>query len=239
MMSDAYIDYNAAWAQWDDMIKYSPAPFHRRRLIMRLMQDISFESAIDVGCGNGELLLTIEKRYPHARLLGIDVSTHIIASNRRQFPRMSFYCVDIGVERLSEQSDLVVCSEVLEHIADARQAMLHLRQMCKRYLILTVPCGKVFPIDRAVGHFRHFSAQQMAELLRKQNFEPECLWEWGFPFHTLYKYGINLAPQFNMRQFAAGRYSLTQKILATFLIWLFYANACRFGTQLLVRAKAI
>ena len=42
-------DYERGWTQWGDMIRYSPAPFHRRRLIMKLADEVPFESVYASG----------------------------------------------------------------------------------------------------------------------------------------------------------------------------------------------
>ena len=88
------IDYERGWTQWGDMIRYSPAPFHRRRLILELADEVPFESVLDVGCGNGELLLTLSRRRSLRRLVGMDIAASVIDENRRAFP--SFESFHLG-----------------------------------------------------------------------------------------------------------------------------------------------
>jgi len=233
------INYNAGWTQWDDMIKYSPAPFHRRRLILKLADELSFNSVLDVGCGNGELLLALNRHRAVSRLVGADIAERVITENRTVFPTFEFHQLDVGATWLPEQFDLVVCSEVIEHVADYQQALRHLRQMCSRYLILTVPSGKVFPIDRMMGHYRHFAPDELCQALRQADFEPERVWLWGFPFHTLYKHLINRSPESSVQRFSTGVYTTTDRLIAKLVTWLFYLNLCHLGAQLVVRARVI
>jgi len=108
------IDYERGWTQWGDMIRYSPAPFHRRRLILELADEVPFESVLDVGCGNGELLLALSRRRPLRRVIGMDIAASIIDENRSTFPNFEFHRMDIGSGWLPTECDLVVCSEVIE-----------------------------------------------------------------------------------------------------------------------------
>jgi SAM-dependent methyltransferase len=231
------IDYNEAWTQWGDMIKYSPAPFHRRRLILKLAVEISFDSVLDVGCGNAELLVALSQSKHVPRVVGADIAEDVLSRNRTAFPAFVFHQLDISAASLPEQFDLVVCSEVIEHVSDWQQALRHLREMTRGYLILTVPSRKVFPIDRKMGHHRHFASDELCQGLRQTGFEPERVWRWGFPFHTLYKHLINLSPETSMNRFSTAAYTTSDRVIAKFVAWLFYLNLYHLGTQLVVRAR--
>jgi hypothetical protein len=39
--------YDAGWDSWNDMIRYSPAPWHRWRLITRLAGSVPFASTLE------------------------------------------------------------------------------------------------------------------------------------------------------------------------------------------------
>ena len=230
-------DYDAGWDQWADMVKYSPAPYHRRRLIVDLAQRVRFASVIDIGCGTGELLRAVEQRFHPAVMAGTDLSPAVVKRNQEHMPAVSFHAHDLARGPLDRRWDLVLCSEVIEHIADYDAALRHLRAMCAGHLIVTVPSGRIFPIDLAMGHHQHFSPDEMAAALGRAGFEPVVTWQWGFPWHTAYKHLINLSPDASMRRFSAGAYSALDKWLARALAALFYANLKQRGTQLIVLAR--
>jgi 2-polyprenyl-3-methyl-5-hydroxy-6-metoxy-1,4-benzoquinol methylase len=234
--------YDWTWTQWNDMIHYSPAPFHRRRLILQLAAARPFETVLDIGCGNGELLQALHPLRPAAHLAGVDISPQVIEANRKCWPSDEFYTLDIAAAHLPATFDLVICAEVLEHIADYPQALRNMRSMCRGYLILTTPSGTLFPIDQAMGHYRHFSPAAARALLRQSGFEPEVVWNWGFPFHTLYKYAININPGAMQARFASQRsYSSRDRLLSQIIGGLFYVNFknSRWGQQLIVCARAV
>lgn len=213
------------------MINFSPAPFHRRRLILDLARRIQFTTVLDVGCGNGALLEALQQSFS-AKLTGIDVSEYVITENAKRLRSCYFRHLDISRAALEDKFDLVICSEVLEHIADQDSAVSNLRSMCKRYLILTVPGEPMFPLDRHFGHVRHYTARSLVALLQKHGIAPVVTLNWGFPFHTLYKHLINLNPQSSMRRFAHEEYGPIEKLTSFILRFLFYFNLRRGGLQI-------
>jgi len=233
------IDYNTAWDQWDDMIVHSPAPRHRRRLILRMAATMEWSSALDAGCGNGALLAAIAGRFPGKDLAGADVSDKVIAADRGRYPGINFQIFDLASSALPAKFDLVLCSEVLEHVQDVPRALANLKSMCVRWLILTVPAGRIFEIDRLVGHRQHFNRDSLTTMLNQAGFIPVTMWRWGFPFHTLYKHLINMSPSAAMDSFASRRYSRRAILAGHLLTALFHLNLLDFPiyNQLIVSAR--
>ena len=225
------VNYDRGWENWRDMIDFSPAPFHRRRLIMNYAKRISFRSALDVGCGNGTLLKEMSKLAP-VNLAGVDLSEYIVDRNKLSFSGIRFHAMDISRNALEEKFDLVICSEVLEHLEDVDRALQNLHKMCGRYLIITVPTGPIFPIDKAMGHIRHYMPDELVTSLRQHGFKILSIDRSGFPFHTLYKFLINTRPDSCLERFATKSYGWVEKIISDLLRGLFYLNSSKRGWQL-------
>jgi hypothetical protein len=111
--------------------------------------------------------------------------------------------------------------------------------MCSDRLIVTVPAGKVFEIDRLMGHCRHFSPGDIRLALGQAGFEIETLWRWGFPFHVVYKRLINAFPDATVNHFAGRKYSATERFIGRLITWLFYLNLTDFSVsnQIIVSAR--
>lgn len=230
------MDYNKITHQWNDVHHYSPAPRHRRRLILKIINKLSFDSILDVGCAQPYLLNMINKE--NRKFFGCDISEKVITENRDTFSDINFEVLDISKEiyQGNRTFDLLVCSEVLEHIENWEIAIKNLSTMTKKYLLITVPKGKVHGIDKIVGHVRHFEGNELICELGKNGFKILSLKYWGFPIHWLYKYAINsIAKDKIYDYFAVSKYGLIKKLFSIILYCLFFLNDFfNSGNQLIV-----
>lgn len=212
---------------WDDNHRYSPAPRHRRRLICKLLRELPFNSCLDAGCAQPYLLFDLHQQ--GKEVFGCDLSDQVITSNRTRFPFAGFAELDITKSCYpgKRQFDLVISSEVLEHIKNWPAAVKNLCSMAKKYILLTVPSGPIRAIDRRVGHVQHFRGPELTACLEQQGFEILQARYWGFPLHSCYKFLINhLAPEQMYANFSVARYGWLQKILSQILYGLFFINDC-------------
>ncbi len=231
------VDHNVGWKLWTDMVRYYPSGVHRRRLIAEWIAPLSPTEILDVGCGPGVMVDHLHARFPSARFAGCDNAAQTIADNRRRLPWCRFEVVDIGREKLDAQFDVVVCSEVLEHVADDARAMAHLASMTRRYLMLTVPSGPLYPLEAGFGHLRHYELASFCRFVESYGLRVLRAEAWGFPWMTAFKAAANLRPSQTMAGFGAGRWSWPKKLFGAALTALFYANLPRRGPQLLVLAS--
>lgn len=231
------VDHDRGWELWTDMVRYYPSGVHRRRLIAEWIAPIAPAEILDVGCGPGVMVDYLHTRFPTARFAGCDNAAQTIADNRRRLPWCRFEVVDIGREKLDDQFDVVVCSEVLEHVFDDDRALAHLASMTKRYLMLTVPSGPLYPLEAGFGHLRHYDLATFCRFVESHGLRVVRAESWGFPFMTAFKAAANLRPNTTMAGFGAGRWSLPKKLFGAALTSLFYLNVRNRGPQLLVLAS--
>src|SRR4051812_39532006 len=71
-----------AVACWDDAHRYTPAPRHRRRLLIRQMSQVHFDDVLDAGCAQPFLLKEVAAKFK-ARGYGCDLSERVVAENRK------------------------------------------------------------------------------------------------------------------------------------------------------------
>jgi len=85
-------------------------------------------SVLDVGCGTGEILISLRPR----RGVGIDLSRSMIDRAREKNPALSWYPGTLGELRdtLRETFDWVILSDVIEHLEDREGTFADLRRYC-------------------------------------------------------------------------------------------------------------
>ena len=173
---------------------------------------------------------------------GCDISDQVIADNRKSMSGCEFQVLDLTRECWPEgrQFDLVLCSEVLEHLPDWKAAVRHLIRMARKHLLITVPSGPIRTMDRMVGHLQHFQCPELSAVLTENGCVVEHARRWGFPVHSLYKYLISLlSPGHLYSTFSGGKpYGLAKKGLCQILYSLFFLNDLgHSGDQLFVYAR--
>ncbi|QWR78226.1 class I SAM-dependent DNA methyltransferase [Candidatus Magnetomonas plexicatena] len=207
--------YDELWKEWDDMHYHSPAPRIRRERIISMLKKAPFKSLLDVGCGNGEFLKEVRDNIRNISLAGADISQLAIESNCKRFNDMRFYQLNLNEETLPEKFDVVTSMEVIEHCSDYTESIKRLSEMTRGRLIITVPCGPVFPIDRIVGHTKHFTVKEIQHAIEKAGLRVISIQRWGFPFFNLYKHAINVSPEKTMESFMSEKpYTWKHKLLS-------------------------
>jgi len=228
-------EYDYGWLnEWDDMKKYGPFSRHLRRLILDMIRPLEFESVLDIGCGQGALLVEIQAKFPHIRPCGVDLSSRAIELARARVPGGEFFVLDVVNESLARKFDLVICSEVLEHIPDDVAAMCHLAAMTGKYLVVTTLQGRMRPSEVVMGHVRNYARGELAYKLAQSGLRVTRTIEWGFPFYSpLYR---DFLDRIGNRG-TSGKYGVARKIIAAGLYALFALNSTRSGDEILLLAE--
>lgn len=125
---------------------------YRRRLTFVINQIKQWElisgrspRVLDVGCGSG-ILLTIPVASYGYEVLGIDIHEESIQYANKLNPYKNLKFEIIEVEQLasaSEEYDIIICSEVLEHLAHPERLLNNLRELISEdgIVIITIPNG--------------------------------------------------------------------------------------------------
>lgn len=138
---------------------------------------------LDVGCGVGTIDFFISKKVKS--VLGIDISEHSIKlagenSKLLLLKNLNYKSIDLISLRTIKKFDVVICSEVLEHLKRDIQTVQKIYRLLKPggTLIVSVPLrtaplyklGILKKFDKRVGHLRRYSVEGLVEILKKARF---------------------------------------------------------------------
>jgi ubiquinone/menaquinone biosynthesis C-methylase UbiE len=238
-------DYDEQWSRLSDFIKYNPGARHRRRLIADAITKLRPPSTVlEVGCGPGELIMDLKRLCPSAKLSGLDLSTVAIEACRRAHADVTFHVADIVESALDSSFDLIVCSEVTEHVDDPLRALRNMRAMTTEggFLVLTTPHGRIHSTELAIGHLKHPTRSELTKWLQEAGFRVVRIRQWGWPGYTTLKYAANLAPETTMHQLGSGKYGSVKirlnQLAYSLTHWLSLPTS-PIGSQLVVTARAV
>lgn len=161
---------------------------HNRRIavICDLIEREAATRVLEVGCGDGFVLEALSEK-TDAELTGIELSETRLARARRRAPGARLVLGDARqLPFASDAFDLVICTEVLEHIPEPERAINEIRRVTRvgGIAVVTVPnetnwrMGRAmllrFPI-RIPDHVNQFTVRSMNGLFDNQPLRLICL----------------------------------------------------------------
>jgi len=150
------------------------------RNITELYLSVEAESVFDGGCGEGFILNTLNKARPVRSCYALDLDINEVKDASVNLP----FC-DVRQGSLYEipfkddSFDLVICSEVLEHLEDPGRGLHELHRVSRKYVILSVPREPVWRILNIVrftywpefgntpGHLNHWTRYSFVKFVKK------------------------------------------------------------------------
>jgi 2-polyprenyl-3-methyl-5-hydroxy-6-metoxy-1,4-benzoquinol methylase len=94
-------------------------------------------SVLDIGCSEGWLARSIK---PNVSYVGIDVALTVKKEDSAGSCRFIQFNLDEGRIPLPDRSfDLVVCTEVLEHLDELHFVVAEIARLCRGYVIISLP----------------------------------------------------------------------------------------------------
>ncbi len=163
-----------------------PLMDHLYKKILFHLKDAPGKKLLDVGCGAGKVISLAGK--DGFEVLGVEIEEKVagLAQKNLQKERVKGKIItgDILKTKLKkEQFDVVVCSEVIEHVDSPEKIIQEIHRLLKKdgILILTTPHNQRYwtVSDEFAEHKRRFSIKQIKKILA--NFEIKKIYTVGFP----------------------------------------------------------
>lgn len=139
---------------------------------------------LDIGCGAGTVDFYLASQ--GHKVLGLDISERAVktcgetAQALNLKDELNFEKLNFPDERPSGVFDLVICSEILEHLKDDKKAVEAIFNLLRPggVVIVSAPSenaplyriGLAKNFDKKVGHLRRYSPEELGILIRKAGF---------------------------------------------------------------------
>jgi SAM-dependent methyltransferase len=166
----------------------------RLRYIISFLSEIFEKNQImtfaDIGCAEGLYLKYVSSTHNDTFCIGVDLSRTFIekAKGNGKILNTAYVVCDVRNLPFKDNSiDLLLCSEVLEHIHNYRKSLAELFRVSKKYLVISFPghsyiyeiISKIKPLKEIadnlvldVGHVSDVEVSDVQELLKNKG---ECL----------------------------------------------------------------
>ncbi len=164
-----------------DKWEYSSAIYQKHlRLYLdamfALLQKTGARSVLDAGCGEGVVYRAMRKRGFAGEWTGIDLSLDALDYAKRESPEATWIVGSIlDMPFPSNSFDLVLSSQVLEHLQEPEKALQEFARCARHWLVISVPYEPLFRwltwlsvrfrLGGDPGHVNHWRPREFRHLL--------------------------------------------------------------------------
>ncbi|MDZ7587272.1 MAG: class I SAM-dependent methyltransferase [Patescibacteria group bacterium] len=230
--------------------KLNPIHFVKRCLInnevRRIVSSRTDVKIADLGCGLGIISRELAN---FAKVDAYDIDARAVKFAREKYHQsINLNLYDDNILNIKKNNyDLVICSEVLEYIADDLAVLNKINKMLKPngYFILTVPFNKslITEFDKREKS-RRYPLRQISNKVEKANFTIRKVRYWGYPLLKLFYLNVYVPKsnreaikKINKYQFSKITLWLLKYIRYIFLIDLLFNSKKSFGLLLIGQKK--
>lgn len=129
---------------------------------------------VDIGCGNGSLIASLERLFPRGRFCGVDGYAEALANARKRSATARLILGDITrLESIGDAGtyDAATILDVLEHLDEPERTLEGLKPWLRDggIVIASVPAHMLLWSDRDVflGHRKRYAKHELTGLLRR------------------------------------------------------------------------
>jgi ubiquinone/menaquinone biosynthesis C-methylase UbiE len=148
-----------------------------------MIKPLRVKNVLDVGCGEGITLKKLEEKKIGKNNEGIDNSTAAIKIGTKLYPNLKLMKGDVYRLPYPDNAfDLVICTEVLEHLSDPVKAVREIKRVSGKYVLFSVPNEPFFIMANFLRgkylkrfgnhpeHINHWTFWSFERFLKKEGF---------------------------------------------------------------------
>ena len=148
--------------------------------VKSIINKLSFNSILDVGCGEGVILQILKKELQDKKCVGIDLDTIHVKMSASNAPFCNYNIATIYSLPFKDNSfETVLCLEVLEHLEFLEKAIQELKRVSFKNILISVPREPIWrflnmvrlkylsDLGNTSGHINHWTSRSIFFLLKK------------------------------------------------------------------------
>ncbi|MBI2613596.1 MAG: class I SAM-dependent methyltransferase [Candidatus Levybacteria bacterium] len=148
--------------------------------LIALAKPLSPQTILDAGCGEGFTMDKLAKFGVGKKIEGVEHSKEAIALGRELFPNLTFKEGSAYQLPYKDNSfDLVVCTEVLEHLERPAKVLSEVLRTSKKHVLISIPNEPFFMLGNFMrgknlsrlgndpGHINHWAIASFLNFLKK------------------------------------------------------------------------
>jgi len=152
--------------------------------MFKIVKPTKPQKILDVGCGEGFTLVNLSRNKIGKTYEGVEYSNNSIRLAKKLYPGLNIKKGDIYDLQYRDNSfDMVICTEVLEHLKDPQKALRELARVTSKYVLFSVPNEPIFTLANLMrgkylktlgnhpGHINHWTQHAFKKYLRKNGFK--------------------------------------------------------------------
>jgi SAM-dependent methyltransferase len=129
-------------------------PADKKLRLQRLIESLPLPAtgtALDVGCGDGEITQVLRAALPGWRVYGVEISSEAVAAARAHRPGCEFFTWD-ELPQVHGQVDLLFTHHVLEHVSSVAESLRAAEPLAKpgAAMLHVMPCGNPGSLEHSI-----------------------------------------------------------------------------------------
>lgn len=160
------------------IVQYLMRNFHNK--LFKAIRLIRPRNILDIGCGEGYTTRLIHRKFPKVKMECIELESKIIPFAKKNNPDIKISQGSIySIKRKSDSFDIVMASEVLEHVKSPNKAAKEARRVARKYCIFSVPYEPFWrmvnmargaywsDLGNTPGHIQHWGKSSFRKMLKR------------------------------------------------------------------------
>ena len=160
--------------------------------LISLVKPLNPTTVLDAGCGEGFTMDKLIKSGIGRKIEGIEYMKEALIFGKKLFPHLTIKQGSVYELPYKDNSfDLIVCTEVLEHLEEPAKALKEMLRVSKKHLIISVPNEPLFMISNFLrgknlsrlgndaGHINHWNPLSLKKYLTQNKVKIKKI---SFPF---------------------------------------------------------